>query len=153
MPGRHLGERHSGMRWRTCASCSTRPVASWAKLDNFGLPHSHNRRAVTRAGFKRWFDEIDQKIDWTRMEDRLTGKPFRAEGGDAPSLEIRQSVLREIYDNIAYGKESREAVYGRPKGWRRTGAGLNSASCTSRMPMDGWTTTRSSGPAMRSPRS
>ena len=86
------------------------------KLDNFGLPHSHNRRAVTRAGFRRWFEEIDQKIDWSRMEDRLTGKPFQAEGGDAPSLEIRQSVLREIYDNIAYGKESREAVYGRPKG-------------------------------------
>lgn len=86
------------------------------KMDNWGLPHAHNRHAVTRAGFDQWFDRIHDRINWSRMEDNLTGKPFQREGGPAPSLEVRRKVLREVYDNIAFGKESREAVYGRPKG-------------------------------------
>ncbi|MFV1626861.1 hypothetical protein VWY34_14145 [Phaeobacter sp. JH20_02] len=86
------------------------------KLDNYGIPHSHSRRAVTKAGFDRWFSDIHQGIEWTRIEDHLTGRPFQAEGGPAPDLKTQERFLREIYDNIAYGRESREAVYGRPKG-------------------------------------
>ncbi len=86
------------------------------KLDNYGIPHSHNRRAVTQSGFDRWFDDIHRGIDWTRIEDHLTGRPFQDEGGAAPDIATQRQFLREIYDNIAYGKESREVVYGRPKG-------------------------------------
>lgn len=86
------------------------------KLEDWGLPHVHNRQAVTRAGFERWFAQMHERIDWTRMEDHLTGKPFQADGGAPPSIEVRRTLLREVYDNIAFGKESKEAVYGRPKG-------------------------------------
>ena len=86
------------------------------KLDNYGVPHSHNRRAVTLAGFDRWFADIQPTIAWNRIEDNLTGKPFQAEGGPEPDIETQRRFLREIYDNIVYGKDSQKAVYGRPKG-------------------------------------
>lgn len=86
------------------------------KMDDYGIPHSHNRRVVTKAGFDQWFKDIQPDIEWKRIEDNLTGRPFQAEGGPAPDIDTQRAFLREIYDNIAYGKESREAVYGRPKG-------------------------------------
>lgn len=86
------------------------------KLDNWGLPHSHSRSAISRAGFDRWFDETSPKIDWSKMDDRMTGRPFQEAGGAPPSLEIQRRFLKEIFDNIAYGRDAKEAVYGRPKG-------------------------------------
>lgn len=86
------------------------------KLENWGLPHSHSRRAVTRAGFDRWFDEINPRLDWTKIEDPLTGRPMQPEGGSVPDIETQRRFLKEAFDNIAYGKASREAVYGRPQG-------------------------------------
>ncbi len=81
------------------------------KIDNYGLPHSHNRRAVTRAKFNHWFDEVDGRLDWSRIEDPVTGNPL-----DDPPDEVRRAFLQEVYDNIAFGKDAREAVYGRPQG-------------------------------------
>ncbi|GLO70350.1 hypothetical protein MACH17_18670 [Phaeobacter inhibens] len=86
------------------------------KLENYGLPHSHNRRAITQAGFDRWFDDIHQGIEWTRIEDHLTGRPFQAEGGVVPDMETQRRFLRDVYDNITYGPGSKEAVYGRAQG-------------------------------------
>lgn len=86
------------------------------KMENWGLPHVHNRQAVTKAGFGQWFDTIHDRIDWTKMEDHLTGKPFQVAGGSAPSVEVKSKILREVYDNIAFGKDTTDAVYGRPQG-------------------------------------
>lgn len=86
------------------------------KLDAWGLPHTHNRRAVTRATFDNWFEDIRQDINWKVTTDHLTGKPFQDAAGPAPSLETQRSFLKGIYDNIAYGEGSKEAVYGRPSG-------------------------------------
>ncbi len=86
------------------------------KLENWGMPHSHNRRAITQAKFDTWFQDIQPKINWKKMEDELTGRPFQAEGGSPPSMDIQRRFLQDIYDNIAYGKGTRDAVYGRPQG-------------------------------------
>lgn len=86
------------------------------KLENWGLPHSHNRRAVSKAGFDRWRAEIGEKIDWTRVQDPLTGLPMQRDGMAPPSGEVQDAFLREVYNNIAFTKESREAVYGRTQG-------------------------------------
>lgn len=86
------------------------------KLEGEYIPHSHNRSAVTAAGFDQWFDDIQPNINWTRIEDYLTGRPFQEVGGPAPDMEIQRRFLREIHDNIVYRKNSREAVYGRPAG-------------------------------------
>lgn len=85
------------------------------ELDDWGLPHVHNPVAITKAGFDNWFGEIDKRIAWHRIEDHVTGKPFAAEG-QMPALEVRQKFLREIYDNIAYGRDSDKPVYGRIQG-------------------------------------
>jgi hypothetical protein len=85
------------------------------KLDNWGLPHSHDRKAVTRAGFQKWSERIVDVIDWTRVEDPLTGRPMQGDMGPPPRAS-QMAFLKEAYDNIAYGRNSREAVYGRPQG-------------------------------------
>lgn len=86
------------------------------KLDDWGIPHSHNRRAVTRAKFDQWYDDIHQTIDWTRIEDFETLRPMQQPGGPEPDEATKRAFLQNIYDNIAYGRDSKSAVYGKPKG-------------------------------------
>lgn len=87
-----------------------------SKLDNWGLPHVHNRLAVMRAGFDEWFARIDSRLDWARINDPLTGKPIaRGPDGQVP-IEFKRSYLKSAYDNVVFGKDASEAVYGRPKG-------------------------------------
>lgn len=85
------------------------------ELDDWGLPHVHNRLAVTKAGFDRWFADIDDRIAWHRIEDRLTGRPFASEG-QKPPLATRQQFLRDIYDSIVFGRDSDEAIFGKIQG-------------------------------------
>lgn len=86
------------------------------QLDTWGLPHSHDRRTVTKAGFDQWFGDVAATINWRQMEDHLTGRAFQSPDGPPPDIETQRRFLKEVYDNIAYGKGSREAVYGRPEG-------------------------------------
>lgn len=85
------------------------------KLENWGLPHIHNRAAVTKAGFDAWYRSVVGRIDWSRMEDHLTGKPM-SEAGSMPPEEMTRQLLKSIWDNIAFGKEADDAVYGRASG-------------------------------------
>lgn len=88
-----------------------------SKLDNWGLPHVHNRLAVMRAGFDRWFQEIDGRLDWARISDPLTGRPMPVDTRTGlPDEAMRRRYLKEAYDNIVFGKEADDPVYGRPKG-------------------------------------
>tara|TARA_R110000851_G_scaffold308778_1_gene467903 strand:+ start:37392 stop:39872 length:2481 start_codon:yes stop_codon:yes gene_type:complete len=86
------------------------------KLDNYGIPHSHDRGAITKAGFKTWYEDIEPSLKWTQMEDHMTGKPFQAEGGPPPSDAVKIRLLSEIYDNMRYGATSKEAIYGQAQG-------------------------------------
>lgn len=86
------------------------------KLENWGLPHIHNRLAISRAGFDAWYAEVAPRIDWTRIEDFQTGRPFQPEGGDPPTPEVQQRFLKDVWDNLAFGEGTDDAVYGRPQG-------------------------------------
>ena len=86
------------------------------ELDDWGLPHRHDRTAIMKAGKEAWSARIAGDIDWTRVRDPLTGRPMQAKDGPAPPRDAQMSFLSEVYDNIAFGKDSREAVYGRPQG-------------------------------------
>ena len=86
------------------------------KLDNYGIPHSHSRKAITRAGFDQWFQDIQPDINWKQIEDHLTGRPFQDAEGPPPDIETQRRFMKDIYDNIAYGEGSKEAVYGRAQG-------------------------------------
>lgn len=86
------------------------------KLDDWGIPHSHNRSAITRAGFDQWFNDIKDTIEWTRVEDFETLQPMQAQGGPEPDDAVKRAFLENIYGNITYGQHSKQATYGFKQG-------------------------------------
>ncbi|QDP64908.1 MAG: hypothetical protein Unbinned5081contig1001_65 [Prokaryotic dsDNA virus sp.] len=74
------------------------------------------RQAVFENSFDQWFEDIGPKLDWTRIEDFLTGKPFQAEGGSAPDIETQRSLLKEMFDSIVYGDRAKDPSYGKNSG-------------------------------------
>ena len=81
------------------------------KLDDW-FPQRHNTYEMRKAGFKPWVDSIKDRINWSKMEDHLTGRPFQVEGGPPPSEASQMRLLQEIYDNAVFGKASKDAKYG-----------------------------------------
>lgn len=87
---------------------------SIGKLDNWGIPHSHNALSISGAGptpdaaFAKWSGDIDPLLDWEKMIDPKSGLPF----GGAPSPAYRQEFLREAFDNIVYGRNSKNPKWG-----------------------------------------
>lgn len=73
------------------------------KLDRWGLPQSHDSRAVRKAGYDAWRAEILPRLDRARMLDERTGLPFSDEG-----LEL---ALRDVFETI------------RTDGWNKRNAG------------------------------
>lgn len=62
------------------------------KIDNFGLPHSHDRLKVKAAGRADWKAGIRPLLDPARMTDPLTGQPLTAARLD--------QALDHVYDSI-----------------------------------------------------
>jgi hypothetical protein len=88
-----------------------------SKLDNWGLPHMHDPLALRRAGFDGWFRQIDERLDWERINDPLTGRPIMIDSRTGrPSEAMRQSFLRSVYDNIVFGRDAENVLYGQPQG-------------------------------------
>jgi hypothetical protein len=88
--------------------------ANIGKIDNY-MPTRHDRMAVAKAGFDQWFETIAPKLDWHRIEDFLTGRPMAPEGGEPP-IETQREFLREIFNNMAFGKDSDKPQYARISG-------------------------------------
>lgn len=84
-------------------------------LDDWGLQHVHDKLAIIKAGFDRWYGDVKNQVAWHRIEDNLTGRPLAAEGAN-PSEATMREFLRGMYDNLAFGRGSDEAVYGIPRG-------------------------------------
>ena len=84
------------------------------KLDGWGLPHSHSRAAIRRAGFDRWRTEIEPKIEWTKTVGP-SGEPFSTQ----PDPATREAFLRATYENIVFGRDVENPVYGKVKGTAR----------------------------------
>lgn len=92
---------------------------SIGKHENWGLPHSHNAVSIGRAGFEKWRGKIEEGLDWTKMTDPRTGERFRR----IPPEGFRREFLRATYDNIVYGKASKEPSWvGKSSGnqWERS---------------------------------
>lgn len=65
------------------------------KMDDWGMPHSHDAMALRRAGREPWKAYISQRLDLAKMKNGLTGKPL-----DPREL---NGILDRIYDSITTG--------------------------------------------------
>lgn len=72
------------------------------KLADYGIPHTHDAARLLKGGKDAWINEIARRLDWTRIEDHQTGRPF-AEEGRLPPADRQQEFLGEIYDTITSG--------------------------------------------------
>ena len=78
-----------------------------AKLDGYGLPHSWDTGLITRAKFKQWAEDMDARLDWMRMIDNETTRPF-----SGSSQERKMQFLREVYNNLQSNGWSRREPSG-----------------------------------------
>lgn len=70
------------------------------KLDDYGVAHVHDGRKIRDAGFRSWADDIYARLDWNRIIDHSTGKPFAVAKGARPLRADADRFLDEIYQEI-----------------------------------------------------
>lgn len=63
------------------------------KMENWGLPQSHDTRAIRDAGYAAWRQEIGDRLDRLKMQDAETGLPF--------SDDAFESALKNVYETIS----------------------------------------------------
>ncbi len=71
-----------------------------SKLDDYGVAHVHDGAKIRDAGFDAWFSDIYARLDWNRIPNFKTGKPFAVAKGSKPLDADARAFLRPIYDDI-----------------------------------------------------
>jgi hypothetical protein len=82
---------------------------SIGKLENWGIPHSHNQMTIGGTPFDTWAKDIDGMLDWAKMTNPKTGLEF----GAVPDAAFRREFLEAAYNNIVYGRNSKEPSWGK----------------------------------------
>tara|TARA_R110000868_G_scaffold237132_9_gene491602 strand:- start:10324 stop:12771 length:2448 start_codon:yes stop_codon:yes gene_type:complete len=92
------------------------------KLDDHGIPHRHDRQRIMSGGdtpekaFENWFSETAHRLDWQRIENFKTGKPFSTDGMPPPEW-VQRRFMKEIFDNIqSDGWVKRDVTWGMNNG-------------------------------------
>jgi hypothetical protein len=72
------------------------------KLEHRGVRHAHDARRIREAGFDTWFAALwdSNAIDWHRIRNFDTGKPFALEPGRRPPRPVAERFLRDVYEGI-----------------------------------------------------
>ena len=70
------------------------------KLDDYGAPHSHDAGEMRKKGEDAWIDTVFDELDWSRIVNFDTGKPFVATKGELPDRAVAARFLDEVYDGI-----------------------------------------------------
>lgn len=79
------------------------------EIADHGARHSHDARKIEDAGFEAWKDAIYDRLDWSRITDLSTGKPFAVTKGARPYRAEAEAFLKRVYANItSNGWASRE---------------------------------------------
>jgi hypothetical protein len=73
------------------------------KLENRGLAHAHNAAKIRAAGFDTWFRELwdNRALDWSRIRNLDTGKPFAPAPGARPHEADARAFLQTVFDQIS----------------------------------------------------
>ena len=80
------------------------------ELADFGMPHVHDVGKMRKAGFQAWRDTVFDSLDWNRITDTKTGKPFAL--GGRPNTAAADRFLKDVYDGITTrGWNRREASF------------------------------------------
>lgn len=76
------------------------------KLEDFGLPHRHDAHRIRKAGFEAWFRELydNRRLDWSRIIDPLTEKPFAVAKGARPRRQDAEAYLKDRFKAITEGR-------------------------------------------------
>jgi hypothetical protein len=75
------------------------------KLEYYDIPHKHDRRSIIEAGatkdeaFDNWFKEIAPLLDWSKIQNYATRRPFSADGRPPPA-DVQRGFLSDIFDTI-----------------------------------------------------
>lgn len=70
------------------------------KLDDFGVSHMHNVARLREVGFPAWRDAIKERLDWSRIVNRDTDKPFAKSPNELPADAVIDRFLNDVYNNI-----------------------------------------------------
>lgn len=73
------------------------------KLGSWGLPQSHDSRAVRQAGFTAWRDAIVPRLDRAKMIDERTGAPFTDQGLDVALRNVFETIRTDGWSKITPG--------------------------------------------------
>lgn len=76
--------------------------ADIARLDDHGATHTHEPGAMMKAGFEAWAGFIETRLDWSRIINNQTGKPF-ATAGTVPPRAWTEAFLRDVWKGITTG--------------------------------------------------
>ncbi len=78
-----------------------------AKLDNWGLPQSHNALALRKAGLAEWKKRTRVRLERSRMRDPLTGRAPNGEQLDTTLNHIFESVTTEGWNTRPPSRQAR----------------------------------------------
>ena len=77
---------------------------------DWGLPQTHNWKAVRKAGYQAWRDFIMPRLDPARMIDQRTGLPMTAEGLELALRQVFETVRTNGAINITPGAPGGKAL-------------------------------------------
>jgi len=87
------------------------------ELADFGVSHAHDMAKIRAAGFRAWAEEVHGRLDWSRILDRDTGRPFADSAEALPDFETVRPFLARVHETMATGgwntREPSMAVQGR----------------------------------------
>jgi hypothetical protein len=69
-------------------------------LKDRGMPQSHDAGQLLKRGFDDWSATISARLDWSRIDNFATGRPFADAPGVVPDAADTGNFLREVYDSI-----------------------------------------------------
>ncbi|AUC52289.1 hypothetical protein CDO87_03390 [Sagittula sp. P11] len=70
------------------------------QIADYGVRHTHDADAIQAAGFNSWADTVFDQLDWSRIVDLNTGKPFVTDAALRPNRPQALAFLQRIFDTI-----------------------------------------------------